>query len=60
MGVRSRARPVDYNGSMVTTSLLTSEHYLAMPEEFDQSGNRIKDELLPDFSAPVASFFDLQ
>jgi len=45
---------------MVTTSLLTSEHYLAMPEEFDQSGNRIKDELLPDFSAPVASFFDLQ
>jgi Uma2 family endonuclease len=31
---------------MATTTLLTSEQYLAMPDEFDQSGNRIKDELI--------------
>jgi Uma2 family endonuclease len=30
---------------MPATALLTSEQYLALPEEFDQNGNRIKDEL---------------
>jgi Uma2 family endonuclease len=31
---------------MPTTSLLTSEQYLALPEEYDENGNRIKDELI--------------
>jgi len=31
---------------MPATALLTSEQYLALPEEFDQKGNRIKDELI--------------
>ena len=31
---------------MATTSLLTSEQYLALPEEYDENGNRIKDELI--------------
>ncbi len=31
---------------MPDTALLTSEQYLALPEEFDQNGNRIKDELI--------------
>jgi len=31
---------------MPATALLTSEQYLALPEEFDQNGNRIKDELI--------------
>ena len=31
---------------MAATTLLTSEQYLAMPDQFDQSGNRIKDELI--------------
>lgn len=31
---------------MPATALLTSEQYLALPDEFDQSGNRIKDELI--------------
>jgi len=31
---------------MVATTLLTSDQFLAMPEEFDQHGNRIKDELI--------------
>jgi len=31
---------------MATTTLVTSEQYLAMPDEFDPSGNRIKDELI--------------
>jgi Uma2 family endonuclease len=31
---------------MATTTLLTSEQYLALPDQFDQSGNRIKDELI--------------
>lgn len=31
---------------MATTTLITSEQYLAMPDEFDQNGNRIKDELI--------------
>ena len=31
---------------MATTTLLTSEQFLAMPDEFDESGNRIKDELI--------------
>jgi hypothetical protein len=30
---------------MPATAILTSEQYLALPEEFDQNGNRIKDEL---------------
>jgi len=30
----------------VPTELLTSEQYLALPEEYDKNGNRIKDELL--------------
>jgi len=47
---------------MATTSLLTSEQYLAMPEEFDQSGKgneQIEDPLLPGFSVAVASLLDL-
>jgi Uma2 family endonuclease len=28
------------------TALLSSEQYLALPDEFDKSGNRIKDELI--------------
>jgi Uma2 family endonuclease len=31
---------------MPTTALVTSERYLALPDEFDQNGNRIKDELI--------------
>ena len=31
---------------MPATALLTSEQYLALPEEFDQNGNRIKGELI--------------
>ncbi|MBZ5612031.1 MAG: Uma2 family endonuclease [Acidobacteriia bacterium] len=31
---------------MSTTALVTSEQYLALPDEFDRSGNRIKDELI--------------
>jgi Uma2 family endonuclease len=31
---------------MPATALLTSEQYLALPDEFDQNGNRIKDELI--------------
>ncbi|HYL37051.1 MAG TPA: Uma2 family endonuclease [Bryobacteraceae bacterium] len=31
---------------MATTALVTSEQYLALPDEFDQNGNRIKDELI--------------
>jgi hypothetical protein len=32
--------------AMAATTLLTSDQFLAMPEEFDQQGNRIKDELI--------------
>ena len=31
---------------MPATAILTSEQYLTLPEEFDQNGNRIKDELI--------------
>jgi Uma2 family endonuclease len=31
---------------MAATTLLTSDQFLAMPEEFDQHGNRTKDELI--------------
>jgi Uma2 family endonuclease len=31
---------------MPTTALLTSEQYLALPVEFDNNGNRLKDELI--------------
>ena len=31
---------------MPATALLTSEQYLALPDEFDKNGNRIKDELI--------------
>jgi Uma2 family endonuclease len=31
---------------MAATTLLTSDQFLAMPEEIDQYGNRIKDELI--------------
>ncbi|HLG97042.1 MAG TPA: Uma2 family endonuclease [Bryobacteraceae bacterium] len=31
---------------MSATALVTSEQYLALPDEFDQNGNRIKDELI--------------
>ena len=31
---------------MAATTLLTSDQFLALPEEFDQFGNRIKDELI--------------
>src|ERR1700674_5722609 len=31
---------------MPATALLTSEQYLALPDEFDQSGNRVRDELI--------------
>ncbi|HEX6894244.1 MAG TPA: Uma2 family endonuclease [Bryobacteraceae bacterium] len=31
---------------MPATALVTSEQYLALPDEFDQHGNRIKDELI--------------
>ncbi|MGA2216034.1 MAG: Uma2 family endonuclease [Bryobacteraceae bacterium] len=31
---------------MAATTLLTSDQFLAMPEEFDKNGNRIKDELI--------------
>src|ERR1700694_4640587 len=31
---------------MPATALLTSEQYLALPDEFDKSGNRVKDELI--------------
>jgi Uma2 family endonuclease len=32
--------------AMAATTLLTSDQFLAMPEELDQHGNRIKDELI--------------
>ena len=31
---------------MAATTLLTSQQFLALPEEFDQNGNRIKEELI--------------
>ena len=31
---------------MAATTLLTSDQFLALPEEFDEHGNRIKDELI--------------
>ena len=31
---------------MAATTLLTSDQFLALPEEFDQHGNRINDELI--------------
>jgi Uma2 family endonuclease len=31
---------------MPATALVTSEHYLAPPNQFNQNGNRIKDELI--------------
>jgi Uma2 family endonuclease len=31
---------------MAATTLLTSDQFLALPEEYDQHGNRIKDELI--------------
>jgi Uma2 family endonuclease len=31
---------------MPATAILTSDQYLALPDEFDQNGNRIKDELI--------------
>jgi len=31
---------------MPATALVTSEQYLALPDQFDQNGNRIKDELI--------------
>ena len=31
---------------MPATALLTSEQYLALPDEFEKNGNRIKDELI--------------
>jgi Uma2 family endonuclease len=31
---------------MAATTLLTSDQFLALPEELDQNGNRIKDELI--------------
>jgi Uma2 family endonuclease len=31
---------------MPATALLTSEQYLALPDQYDNSGNRIKDELI--------------
>jgi len=31
---------------MPATALLTSEQYLALPDEFNKSGNRVKDELI--------------
>jgi len=31
---------------MATTTFLTSEQFLAMPDEFDQNGNRIRQELI--------------
>jgi len=31
---------------MPATAILTSEQYLSLPDEFDQNGNRIKDELI--------------
>ena len=34
------------DGATMRPALLTSEQYLALPEEFDQNGNRIKDELI--------------
>jgi Uma2 family endonuclease len=42
---------------MPSTALVTSEQYLALPDEFDQNGNRIKDELIGGeiVKAPLAS-----
>src|ERR1700688_643962 len=31
---------------MPATALLTSEQYLALPDEFDKNGNHVKDELI--------------
>ena len=31
---------------MPATTIVTSAQFLAMPEEYDQHGNRIKDELI--------------
>ena len=35
-----------YNGGVATTGLITTEQFLAMPEQYDASGNRIKSELI--------------
>ena len=44
---------------MAATTLLTSDQFLALPEEFDQHGNRIKDELIGGevVKMPPASYF---
>ena len=48
---------------MAATTLLTSDQFLGLPDEFDEQGNRIKDELIGSYiaglSAPVAAFFEL-
>src|SRR5690242_839229 len=35
-----------YDIPMPATTIVTSAQFLAMPEQFDQNGNRIKDELI--------------
>jgi len=50
---------------MPAAALVTSEQYLAPSDQFDQNGNQIKgdqtieDSILPGFSAPVSSVFEL-
>ena len=39
---------------MAATTLLTSDQFLALPEEFDPNGNRIKDELIGGEIVPMA------
>jgi len=39
---------------MAATTLLTSDQFLALPEECDEHGNRIKDELIGGEIVPVA------
>ena len=47
----------DYTQGMatLTTGVITSEQFLAMPEQYDANGNRIKDELIRGETVLMAS-----
>jgi Uma2 family endonuclease len=44
---------------MPAAAVLTSEQYLSLPDEFDQNGNRIKDELIAGEVVVVPPSFEL-
>ncbi len=45
---------------MPATALLTSEQYLALPDQFDLKNDQLLESpLLAGFSTPVSAFFEL-